>query len=158
VEDFAIWLSETPASQFIQQELWVIPALQSIHIMAIAAVVSSALFINLRLLGLADRSHAIADTSRRFLPWIWYGLLMLLLTGLALIVGEPERELLSAPFWIKMLLVLIGTSVTFWFQSTLSTGEQSWALRQAPVRLYAFGTLLVWAGVITAGRLIAYIY
>lgn len=158
--EFADWLAGTGLSQFIQQQLWAIPALQSVHIMAIAAVVSSALFINLRLLGVADNSHRLIETGRRFLPWIWGGLIVLAATGLLLIIGEPERELMSVPFWIKMVLVAIGTGVTYWFQTTLRTQQEMWEADGSVgrVRLYAFGTLLVWAGVITAGRLIAYIY
>lgn len=158
--EFANWLAGTGLSQFIQRELWAIPALQSVHIMAIAAVVSSALFINLRLLGAADRSHKLMDTGRRFLPWIWGGLIVLATTGVLLVVGEPKRELMSVPFWIKMALVAVGAGATFWFQTTLKTRQELWEADRsfALVRLYAFGTLLVWVGVITAGRLIAYVY
>ncbi len=157
--EFANWLADTELSRYIREQLWVIPALQSVHILAIAAVVSSALFINLRLMYLADRSHELTQTASRFMPWVWTGLVVLLVTGLLLIVGEPRRELMSTPFWIKMALVALGTAVTIWFQSTLRDRHEMWTARvsMVPVRIYAFGTLLVWAGVITAGRLIAYV-
>lgn len=158
--EFASWLSQTGLSRFIQQRLWVIPALQSVHIMAIAAVLSSTLFVNLRLLGKVDRSHALALTALRFMPWVWTGLAVLLATGVLLVIGEPRRELLSAPFWIKMALILVGASASLWFQSTLRADPDSWKIANAgaKVRLYALGTFLVWCGVITAGRLIAYVY
>ena len=158
--EFANWIAETGLSRLIRSELWLIPALQSIHILAIAAVVSSALFINLRLLGKADRGHELAATARRFLPWIWVALGVLAVTGLLLIIGEPKRELTSAPFWIKMALIVVGALATAWFQSTLHSGRIAWETpaSRGAVRLYAFGTLAVWVGVISAGRLIAYIY
>lgn len=158
--DFAQWLATTDLSRAIRQALWVIPTLQSIHIIAIAAVVSSALFINLRLLRVADKTQTVIDTASRYLPWIWFGLIVLLLTGSLLVVGEPERELLSVPFWIKMALVGVGASATWGFQRSLRHHADYWdqdASRGA-VRLYAFGTLAIWAAVITAGRLIAYVY
>jgi hypothetical protein len=160
VLEFADWLAGTWLSLFIQRELWAIPALQSVHIMAIAAVVSSALFINLKLLGIADRSHRLMETGGRFLPWIWGGLIILATTGLLLVIGEPKRELMSVPFWIKMVLVAIGAGTTLWFQTTLRAHQEildaGGVVRG--VRLYAFGTLLIWVCVITAGRLIAYVY
>lgn len=157
--DFAAWLSDTPLSRFIQGRLWVIPALQSIHILAIAYVLSSTLFINLRLLRRIDRSHAVNQTVRRFMPWIWFGLLTLLATGILLVIGEPKRELTSRPFWIKMALIIIGIAATLWFQITLRLRPTGWELDDAEtkVRLYAFGTFLLWCAVIAAGRLIAYV-
>lgn len=158
--EFALWLSSTGLSQAIRDNLWVIPTLQSIHIIAIAAVVSSALFINLRLLRIADKAQTITDTASRYLPWIWFGLIILLITGSLLVVGEPERELLSTPFWIKMGLIVMGAGATLGFQRSLRHHAGFWdeGRSRSAIRLYAFGTLAVWALVITAGRLIAYVY
>lgn len=157
--DFATWLSETGLSRFIQERLWVIPTLQSIHILAIAFVLSSSLFINLRLLRQVDRAHSLGETAQRFLPWIWFALGILIATGILLVIGEPIRELNSLPFWIKMALVLVGAAATLWFQVTLGTATARWDVTQSSrrVRAYAFGTLLVWCAVIAAGRLIAYV-
>ncbi|HWK64085.1 MAG TPA: DUF6644 family protein [Rhizobiaceae bacterium] len=157
--EFATWLSETGMSRQIQSHLWVIPALQSIHILAIACVLSSTLFINLRLLRQVDRAHSLEETAQRFLPWIWCALGVLVLTGVLLVIGEPVRELTSVPFWLKMVLILIGAAGTLWFQRTLKTPEAGWDLTRSKtrVRVFACGTFLLWCAVITAGRLIAYV-
>ena len=47
----AQWLEHTSVSQEIQKALWLIPLLQTIHIIAIAMVLSSVLMIELRILG-----------------------------------------------------------------------------------------------------------
>lgn len=158
--EFATWLSDTGISQFIRQELWAIPSLQSVHILAIAALFSSSLFINLRLVGRADAGQTLATTLSRFMPWIWIGFVVLAATGLLLVIGEPERELISAPFWIKMTLIVVGLSATFWLRQAVAHDPAHFDLPEngGKARLYAFGTLLVWIGVITAGRLIAYVY
>lgn len=158
--EFATWLSGTELSRFIARELWVIPSLQSVHILAIAALFSSSLFINLRLVGRADVGHAVAATTSRFLPWIWIAFVVLATTGLLLVIGEPKRELVSAPFWIKMGLIVVGLAATLWFQRTVSNDPDRWDRpeRAGIARFYALGTLIVWIGVITAGRLIAYVY
>jgi hypothetical protein len=36
MENFASWLAHTPASDFVQRTLWLIPVLQTIHIIAVA--------------------------------------------------------------------------------------------------------------------------
>jgi hypothetical protein len=158
--EFAIWLSKTGLSRFIQQELWVIPMLQSIHILAVAALFSSTLFINLRLIGKADVGHTLVTTTGRFMPWVWAGFVVLALTGVLLVAGEPRRELTSAPFWIKMGLIVLAFVATLWFSWTVAQDADRWDRPEENfrARLYAFGTLTVWIGVITAGRLIAYVY
>ena len=158
--DFATWLSGTSLSLSIQNELWVIPTLQSIHIIAIAAVVSSVLFINLRLLRVADRNHSVLETVQRFLPWLWTGLIILFLTGATLVVGEPLRELSSVPFWIKMALIVCGIILTTWFQRSLSTEYAAWDAGRSSgrIRMFAIANLVIWVAIIVAGRLIAYVY
>ena len=42
LDDFCVWLEQTPLSQTIQITGWIVPALQTIHILAIAAVALSA--------------------------------------------------------------------------------------------------------------------
>ena len=45
MEAFAQWLAGTPLSQGIARTLWLIPVLQSIHILGIAVVLSSVAMI-----------------------------------------------------------------------------------------------------------------
>jgi Family of unknown function (DUF6644) len=47
LQNFAQWLSDTAPSRFIQDILWIIPAVQTVHILAIAVVLSSVAMIEL---------------------------------------------------------------------------------------------------------------
>ena len=51
---FCNWLGSTSVSQVIQTTKWIIPTLQTIHILAIAALFSSAILFDLRLWGVVD--------------------------------------------------------------------------------------------------------
>src|SRR3954463_12108974 len=93
LDQFCAWLEQTPISQTIQTVNWIVPAVQTIHILSIAAVMGSVLMINLRLLDLAGRDQPLNAFSARFLPVIWWTLPILLLTGVIMIVGEPVRSL-----------------------------------------------------------------
>ena len=57
MSQFAGWLSQTTVSLAIQTHEWVIPTIQSIHIVAIGIVLASALMIELRILGWAGRDQ-----------------------------------------------------------------------------------------------------
>jgi len=104
---FAEWLSRTSVSLVIQTHEWVVPAVQSIHIAAIGVVLASVFMIDLRILGWAGRDQTLTETTARFGPWLSGALCVLLVTGAAMVVGEPVRELLAFSFWLKMGLVAI---------------------------------------------------
>src|SRR5579872_1539895 len=98
---FSKWLASTALSKDIQLAGWVIPSLQTIHILAIAVVFSSAVLVNLRVLNLVDRAEPVNAVANRFLPLIWPALLVLLVTGSLLVIGEPRRSLETATFYVK---------------------------------------------------------
>jgi hypothetical protein len=156
---FTDWLSRTVLSVAIQSHEWIIPTIQSVHIVAIGVVMASVVMIDMRVLGWAGRDQTLVQTTQRFGPWLSASLCVLLLTGIVMIIGEPARELLAFSFWFKMCLVAIGTLVAAVFQLTLKRNEQRWEealVHRWTVKSMAILTLLVWIGIIILGRLIAY--
>jgi uncharacterized membrane protein SirB2 len=159
LQHFAVWLAATPVSVFIQNVLWIIPAVQTVHILAIAVVMSSVAMIDLRIFGLASRTDTVAQTADRYLPWIWTALVVLAITGVTLITGEPVRSLTNPAFQLKMVLLLVAIIVTIAFQATVRRNVRFWDLspRSAPAaRVMALATLFLWFAIAIAGRWIAY--
>jgi uncharacterized membrane protein len=159
MSDFAAWLASTSLSSTIAENLWVIPLVQSIHIVAIAIAFVSLFVIVLRIWGWAGRDISLTATARRFAPWLWAALAVLAVTGVLMVIGEPARELVSFSFWAKMILLAIGIAAVGGFQIHLAhrggAGEE--ALTALPATKALAGlTLLVWIGVIFMGRLIAW--
>ena len=110
IRQFADWLSQTSLSILIQtHNASVIPTIQSIHIIAVGIVLASVLMIELRILGWAGDDQTLGETTNRFGPWLSWALLVQLITGVLMVVGEPVRALLSFSFWLKMFLVAVGT-------------------------------------------------
>jgi uncharacterized membrane protein SirB2 len=159
VLEFAEWLQTTPVSVTIQSVEWVIPLLQSIHILMIGVVFVSILMIALRVLGRVRTDEAFGVVWNRFAPWMWSGLVVMAITGIILIVGEPIREFTALSFWLKMGLIVIAVAVTAMFGRSLAPPtlaaahgpEFSGAAKAAVVV-----TLLVWVTIIFLGRAIAY--
>jgi hypothetical protein len=160
VSDFALWLSSTSPSVFIQEHnAWAIPAIQSIHIVGIGLVMGSVLMIDLRILGWAWADQTLRQTAHRFGPWLTGSLWLLLATGILMVVGEPVRELVTFSFWLKMALVAVGALVAAIFQTTLRRHEQRWEtslVHRRSIKALAILTFLMWACIIVLGRLIAY--
>jgi hypothetical protein len=156
---FCQWLSETPLSLVIQNVSWIIPTVQSIHIICVSIVFSSALLMDLRLLNVVGRSQTTAAFASRFLPWIWWTLIVLLLSGTILIIGEPSRSLENPSFQLKMGLLILAIGATLVLQRPLAANQGFWEdpeSRKSLGKLIAVASLVLWVGIIFAGRWIAY--
>jgi len=152
------WLSNTPLSMAIQDAFWVIPTVQTVHIVSIAVVMGSMAMLDLRLVGIVCRAQSLESLAHRFLPWVWAAVLVLLASGSILIVGEPGRELLNAMFWLKMSMLACVLIITATFQYLLrSNGGAFWDRRRAAAALVGIVSLILWVGIIGAGRWIAYV-
>jgi len=157
--ELSLWISNQPLSLMIQNHFWVIPTIQTTHILAIAAAFGSVLMINLRILGLTGGSGTMTQTVARFVPWVWWALLTLVVTGIFMIVGEPVRELINPVFWIKMVLVVVTILVSIWFQARVRRKMADWETKRdgrIAMRAGAAAIILLWCTVMVAGRWIAY--
>lgn len=160
MKQFADWLSTTSPSVFIQNHnSWVIPTIQSIHIIGIGVVLGSAWMLCLRILGWAGRDQTLRQTSIRFGPWLTGGLYLMLATGILMVIGEPVRELVTFSFWLKMFLVAVSTLIAASFQISLRKHERRWEetlIQRRSIQGLAILTFLLWLCIIILGRLIAY--
>ena len=160
VQEFSDWLAATPVSTTIQDVSWIIPTVQTVHILSIAIVMSSVLLVDLRVFGLISRGQPLDAVARRFLPWVWFTLIVLLVSGSTLVVGEPGRSLQNPAFIAKMCMLITVMLLTLSFQSGLKRDAQYWErspTRRASGRIIAGLSLMLWVAIVFAGRWIAYV-
>jgi hypothetical protein len=157
LDQFCLWLEQTSWSQTIQSTAWIVPTVQTVHILAVATVLASALMLNLHLLGLISLDQPLERLSARFLPAIWWTLPVLLLTGVIMIIGEPARSLKNPIFQLKMGLLVAALGVTAFYALHLKWGGDRLAAgRRGAALLIAIPALALWSGIVFAGRWIAY--
>src|SRR6476659_6508459 len=159
LSELSKWLAATPLSHTIQTTSWIIPTIQIIHILGVAVLLSSAVLVDLRIWRLLERDIPLTQVARRFLPPIWPALLILLITGSLLIVGEPRRSLLNSTFYLKMALLAFAIMLTAGLQRSISLSPDSWdkdRRRRLAARFAATASIAVWCGILFAGRWIAY--
>jgi len=157
--DLALWISNTPLCLWIGSHFWAIPIIQTTHILAIASAFGAVLMINMRILGLSGGTRTMSQTVRRYMPWIWWALLVLIVSGIGMIIGEPVRELVNPIFWIKMALVVVVILASLWFQLSVSRNMATWETThdgRVAVRVAAVAVILLWCAVMFGGRWIAY--
>lgn len=159
ITTFIEWITTTPLSLFIQSELWVIPTLQTVHILCVAVVLSAAAMLDLKLLGLIAHDQPLTLMVKRYLPGAWIAVVILAVTGTLLVIGEPARSLLARPFQLKMLLLVIAIVLTVIVQRTITANAERWSDPRAhypAARITAIVSLGLWCAIIVAGRWIAY--
>jgi hypothetical protein len=156
---FADWLAGTPPSQLFQSQLWVVPTSQAIHIVCVSVVFTSALMINLRLLGAGASGRPVSQLIQSLVPWMWRALAVLLLTGTVQIIAEPVRQFVTPAFWAKMLMIIIAVAMTAVFARRVRADAARWdaaGTRPASARVFAVASSMLWIAIIVCGRFIAY--
>lgn len=164
LDTLADWLASTALSTTLQTVSWAIPDLQSLHIIALAFLMGSAWVLDLRLLGFKERSQPIAAVGHRFLPWVWWPLGVLIVTGALLVTAEPNELLGNDVFQLKMLLLAAAIVVTLVIQAMMRKPAPSEAAgTTAPMpaspalKGLAAVSILLWVAIAFAGRMIAYV-
>lgn len=156
---FAQWLADTSASQLFQNQAWIVPTSQSIHIVSVCMVFTSAIMINLRLLGVWGVSRTVSQLTRDLVPWMWGGLVVLLLTGAVQTIAEPVREFVTPVFWAKMAMIVIVSLMTAVFARKVRAGAAGWDATGGPSagsRSFAIATSILWIAIIVCGRFVGY--
>jgi hypothetical protein len=137
---------------------WIVPTLQTIHILSVAVVLSGVALINLRIVGIVERGQPIAAVLDRFLWPVTLAVAVLAVTGILLIAGEPTRAIFRTIFWVKMALILLALALTWSHRPAFTLPAGGAIAAAAPGRkLLAIVALLLWLAVIVAGRWIAYV-
>ena len=87
-------------------------------------------------------------------------LCVLLISGILLTITEPARELLNWVFRIKMLLVLLLAAILLLVQRRVRRDPEYWTespARRRAARAIGILFFVIGAGIVTAGRWIAYV-
>src|SRR5262245_21216309 len=130
--------------------LFAFPGILAAHTVALGLLAGCNGALDLRLLGVA---RGIPPGSfLRFLPVMWFGLWVNVVTGVALVLAYPTKALTNPVFYLKLGLIAAALVMLRAVLRHLRGGE----LDSRTVRFLAVASLVTWAAAITAGRLLAY--
>jgi hypothetical protein len=141
----SIWVNESPS-------LLAFPGILAAHTVGLGLLAGLNAALDLRLLG-AARGIPV-DAFTRFLPVMWMGLWINVLSGIALLIAYPTKALTNPVFYLK--LALIAVALTILREILRDTSSAEAAPRGVKMKILAVASLLTWAATITAGRLLAY--
>jgi hypothetical protein len=153
------WIESTDLSTAIREGALPYPILGGIHLLGIALFGGMLLATDLRLLGWAMQRRFVSDVVRQLRVWKRVGFAVVVASGLLLAWAEPQKLYRSPSFWIKMaLLVMVGVHALVFRRGVYENAARLDAAPQMPAeaRLAAALSLLLWAGLVVSGRLIAF--
>lgn len=156
---FCEWLQALPLASGVKESSWQFPVIESIHSLAISVMIWPAALVDLRLLGLAMRRRAVSSVTGQFLPWVWIGFTVMVMSGAVLFASEAVKCYKSPFFRVKLILIAIAGLNALVFHKTVFADANSWDEDpRLPWRARVAGacSLAVWIGVIAMGRGLAY--
>lgn len=148
------WLESTAVARLVQESMWGYPIVLSAHAVGMAILVGIVLMINFRVLGFAT---AVPTASLRIMFKVaMVGLIINVISGTVLFTANADAFYESNPFRIKIVLLVIGGTLLAVLHRRIFGNGVSTGKLEDSTRMIAGISVLVWLGVITAGRLIAY--
>ena len=158
--EFCQWLDQTAVGSTIRQSLWLFPAIETLHLLGMAALVGTITVLDLRLLGWVMPERRVSQMAARLLPWTWVGFAVQVFTGALLFSSEAVKIYGNPAFRVKMLLLLFAGIQALLFQMVISPKLSAWDDRPVPpvtVKVMGLTSILLWLGIVTAGRFIGFV-
>jgi len=156
---FFEWLENTGGSIAIRESIMFYPLVESAHVLTLCLFLGMIAMLDLRLLGVALRRVPVSEVTGRLLPWAAAGFVLMVISGVLLFYSGPVRAFQNIFFRVKMVMLVMAGLNAFVFHRGIYRNVAAWdGDSVAPVRakLAGFLSLLLWAGVVVAGRMQAY--
>jgi hypothetical protein len=153
------WLAATPWSVALHESHYAFLVVLTVHVLALTVFLGTVVMIDRRLVGLALSRIPASDVLSQALPWSGVGLALMLVSGALLFYAEPVARFQNVFFRIKMLALVAALLNTWHFHRTQYRRIAEWDRTPVPpasTRAAAAVSLLLWATVLTMGRMIPY--
>lgn len=146
----SVWIRDSPS-------LFAYWFILSFHALGMGMAVGASVVIDFRILGIA-RDLPLSPLKGLY-RIIWAGFWLQVVTGILLLIAYPTKALTNPDFYIKLTLIGIALAVMKKIQwrvfNDSSLTEQAMMLKGKSLAVWS---LVLWLGVVTAGRLLAYTF
>jgi hypothetical protein len=157
---FLQWLSQTGFSATLRESKWAEPIFESVHVLTLTLFLGFSVLLDLRLLGVLLRRRRVSEVLAQLNPWLFVGFTVMIVTGVLLFCGDPVAFYSTIFFRLKMIMLILAGINVLVFNWTVGRRVGAWdqdASTPAGAKVAAILSLVLWAGIIAAGRGIAYV-
>ena len=153
------WLASTPWSIALHESRYVFLIVLATHVLTLSVFVGTVVMIDLRLLGVTLTRVPVSEVMTRLAPWSTGGFLVMITTGALLFYAAPLARYENLFFRFKMAALALAVANVCVFYRAIYPGVAEWdgdAVPPRTVRIAGTVSLVLWALIITAGRMIPY--
>ncbi len=164
IMDFLQVLSDSKLARIIGGDdpsggAYLFPAIETVHVLALATVFGSIFMVDLRLLGVNARRTSVSKLSSEILPWTWAAFFLAALSGSLMFISRAPTYWANPQFEAKFAaMFLAGVNMAvFHFGVFRRVGEWDLSLpTPLAARAAAALSLGLWIAVIFMGRWIGF--
>jgi hypothetical protein len=142
-----VWTRDMPVAVTIRHSSWMLPAIESAHLLAYAGVVGTAIAIDFRILNIGPRHQTAARIAAQLAPWTGVSVALSVITGALMFSYKPFQFAANGALPYKLSLAV--TAILFHYAVLLR------AVRSEPpkssAKFIAACSLVLWLAVALAG-------
>ncbi len=156
---FCQWLASTPGSIALHESRYLFIIVLTVHVLTLTVFVGTAVMIDLRFLGVSMSRVPVSEVVARLLPWTAAGFLVMITSGALLFYAAPVLRYQNLFFRLKMVALVVALVNAWVFHNSIYHDVHTWdrdATTPPRAKMAGFLSLVLWAGIIVCGRMIAY--
>ena len=151
---FLEWISATPLNHALRNSGWMLPVIESAHLLGYGLLIGTILAVDLRILGWGVRRQPAAQIARELALWTLGGLILAVITGLLLFTYDPVKFYANHAFPFK--IAFLAAAVAYHYtRHRKVTASASANVQSLPGKLAAGVSLALWLGVALSGLAIS---
>jgi hypothetical protein len=131
---------------------WSFPLTECFHVASMALCIGTIAVVDLRLLGVGLRNQTAAQLVRGTEGWTIAGFSIVITSGLLIFSSDPLKYLHSAPFQLKMALLLLGIIYNYTLHRKVAQSSPPSGFRF----VIAGFSLALWAALVFSSIFIAF--
>jgi hypothetical protein len=155
-EPFFTWSGESALGLSVSNSVWKFPAIETVHILAMAIMFGGLLVLNLRLMGFGMVRQPLPLLAKTLMPFVNWGLILMLISGYMMFASEAAKCFVNDGFKIKMVSLFLILIFQYTFYLSLlkkDDAQRSKMVGSAAALLNFFLWFMVGAG----GRAIGFV-
>ena len=147
------WIEQSAYSLWVREAvtIWAFPFMLILHAIGMGFLAGMHSAMCFRVLGLAPSIPL--PSMRAFFPFLWFGLVINVFSGVSLLIAYPTKALTNPLFYIKLGLIAAALLGLRWMRRNVFG-----SVLPENAKRVALLSVIAWAGAIFAGRWLAYTY
>jgi len=159
IVDFCQMLERSSIGTNIRESSLWFPLIEGLHVLGLSMSVGLILISDLRLAGVLLVKRTAREVWSSFLPWLTAGFILMGITGVLLFWSHAYAAYQSYAFRTKLVLLFLAGVNAAVYHLTVYRRMNEWDTASIPplgARFAGWASVVLWVGIITMGRIMAY--